>query len=195
MTPVEAENYAIHVHRLLNMIENFEVPVIAAINGYAIGGGCQLALACDIRYATKNAKIGQTEVTIGIPPGWGATQRLARIVGISKAKELIYTGKLISANEAKRIGLINEIIEPETNQLNVSSIENQEKISNQFFIDKCILFSELISRNNTLPLKIAKTLINKARDVDIDSGLLMERYASSLCFVNTVLEKWKNKFS
>ena len=80
------------------------------INGYALGGGCQLALACDIRIASSNAKIGQTEVTIGIPPGWGGTQRLSRIVGPAKAKELIYTGKMITAKEAERIGLVNKVV-------------------------------------------------------------------------------------
>lgn len=192
MTPIEAEKYALHVHNLLNMIENFDIPVIAAINGYALGGGCQLALACDLRLASKNAKIGQTEVTIGIPPGWGATQRLSRIVGISKAKEMIFTGKVISVYEAKRIGIVNEIIDHEINS-NKSVKQNQEKISNQFFINKCILFSELISKNNSLPIRIAKKLVNKARDVDIDSGLLMERYGCSICFDNFNYEKLKNR--
>jgi 3-hydroxypropionyl-coenzyme A dehydratase len=93
--PIEAERYASFMHDLLNKIENLEKPVIAAINGYALGGGCQLALACDVRIASNNTKIGQTEVTVGIPPGWGGTQRLFRIVGPAKAKELICTGKTI----------------------------------------------------------------------------------------------------
>lgn len=183
MTPNEAENYALHVHKLLNIIENFDLPVIAAINGYALGGGCQLALACDIRLASNNAKIGQTEVTIGIPPGWGGTQRLARIIGMSKAKELIFTGKVISAFEAKNIGLINEIIQDER-ELNKTSNQSTKKISNQYFINKCISFAELISRNDSLPIKISKNLINKGRDVNIDGGLLMERYGCSICFRN-----------
>src|SRR5215216_6405424 len=108
--PIEAERYATFIHNLLNKIENLEKPVIAAINGYALGGGCQLALACDIRIASSNAKIGQTEVTIGVPPGWGGTQRLSRIVGPVKAKELIYSGKMITAEEAEQIGLINKVV-------------------------------------------------------------------------------------
>src|SRR5215212_901563 len=108
--PIEAENYATYVHSFLNKIESLEKPVIAAINGYALGGGCQLALACDIRIASSNAKIGQTEVTIGVPPGWGGTQRLSRIVGPAKAKELIYGGKMITAEEAERIGLVNKVV-------------------------------------------------------------------------------------
>src|ERR1051325_6016084 len=109
--PIEAERYATTIHNLLNKIENLPRPVIAAINGYALGGGCQLALACDIRIASSNAKIGQTEVKMGIPPGWGGTQRLTRIVGIAKSKELIYTGKVITAYEAERIGLVNRVVD------------------------------------------------------------------------------------
>ena len=108
--PIEAERYASFVHTLLNKVENLQKPVIAAINGYALGGGCELALACDIRIASSNAKIGQTEVTIGIPPGWGGTQRLLRITGPAKAKELIFTGKMITAEEAQRIGLVNIVV-------------------------------------------------------------------------------------
>jgi 3-hydroxypropionyl-coenzyme A dehydratase len=132
--PIEAERYASFMHNLLNKIENLEKPVIAAINGYALGGGCQLALACDIRIASNNAKIGQTEVTVGIPPGWGGTQRLLRIVGPAKAKELIYTGKMISANEAERIGLVNKVVSMTSeekyrllNMINTTTTANNSK--------------------------------------------------------------------
>src|SRR5580765_4245122 len=108
--PISAEKYASSAQSVLNKIERLEKPVIAAVNGYALGGGCELAMVCDIRIASSNAKIGQPEVTIGIPPGWGGSQRLARIIGISKAKELIFTGKIISAEEAKKINLLNTVI-------------------------------------------------------------------------------------
>src|ERR671926_1192550 len=114
--PIEAEKYATFIHTLLNKIENLEKPVIAAVNGYALGGGCELALACDIRIASSNAKIGQTEVTVGIPPGWGGTQRLLRVAGPAKTKELIYTGKMITAEEAGRIGLVNRVISLNTEE-------------------------------------------------------------------------------
>ena len=169
--------------------------MIAAINGYALGGGCQLALACDLRFASNNARIGQTEVTIGIPPGWGGTQRLARIVGVSKAKELIYTGRIISAHEAKDIGLVNQIIKFEMNQSNNNKINHKKKLKQESFISRCISLCELITKNDSFALKISKTLINKARDVNIEGGLLMERYGCSLCFTNLNTEKIKDLLS
>ncbi|MGA7368056.1 MAG: enoyl-CoA hydratase/isomerase family protein, partial [Nitrososphaeraceae archaeon] len=107
ISPIEAQNYASRVHSLLNRIEQLDKPVIAAVNGFALGGGCELAMACDIIIASSNARLGQTEVRIGIPPGWGGTQRLVKLVGPAKAKELIFTGKMISAQEAYEIGLVN----------------------------------------------------------------------------------------
>jgi 3-hydroxypropionyl-coenzyme A dehydratase len=118
INPVEAEKYSTYMHGLFNKIENLEKPVIAAVNGFALGGGCQLALACDIRIASSNAKFGQPEVTMGIPPGWGGTQRLSRIVGPAKAKELIFTGKMITAEEAEIIGLVNKVIKLTTDEEN-----------------------------------------------------------------------------
>src|SRR5207248_1684969 len=114
---------------LLNKIDNLEKPVIAAVNGYALGGGCELALACDIRIVSSNAKIGQTEVTVGIPPGWGGTQRLLRIVGPPKTKELIYTGKMITAEEAERIGLVNRVISLSTEEYGRRLLGEQTTIS------------------------------------------------------------------
>jgi 3-hydroxypropionyl-coenzyme A dehydratase len=108
--PIQAEKYASSAQAVLNKIETLQKPVIAAINGFALGGGCELAMVCDIRIASSNAKLGQPEVTIGIPPGWGGTQRLLRTVGPAKAKELVFTGKMITAEEAQQIGLVNKIV-------------------------------------------------------------------------------------
>ncbi len=94
------------------LLETMPKPTIAAINGFALGGGCELALACDFRYAAANAKLGQPEVNLGIIPGWGGTQRLARAVGIGLAKELVLTGRMVDADEAQRIGLVNAVFEP-----------------------------------------------------------------------------------
>ena len=107
---MRAEKYASSAQAVLNKIEKLEKPVIAAINGFALGGGCELAMVCDLRIASSNAKLGQPEVTIGIPPGWGGTQRLLRIVGPAKAKELVFTGKMITAEEAYQIGLVNKVV-------------------------------------------------------------------------------------
>ena len=197
MNPSDAEKYASHVHNLLNIIENLDKPVIAAINGYALGGGCQLALACDIRIASSNAKIGQTEVKIGIPPGWGGTQRLARIVGIAKAKELIYTGKIICAKEAKEINLFNMVISLGNNPLlpfNEEKINNEEQSIqlNTKLIEESMKFARTITVNDRFAIKISKSLINKSRDINIESGLTLERFGCALCFKN---DKDKMKFS
>jgi len=149
--PPEAEKYASFVHKLLNKIENLEKPVIAAINGYALGGGCEIALACDIRVASSNAKIGQTEVTVGIPPGWGGTQRLLRIVGLAKTKELIYTGKMISANEAQRIGLVNKVVSLTDDEKEKEEIEGMDPIGKS--VGSSHKISYIISNNNHKLLK------------------------------------------
>ncbi|MBA2569503.1 MAG: enoyl-CoA hydratase/isomerase family protein [Actinobacteria bacterium] len=99
-------------HEVGHLLETMPKPTIAAINGFALGGGCELALACDFRYASSNAKLGQPEVNLGIIPGWGGTQRLARVVGLGLAKELVLTGRVIDADEALRIGLVNAVYEP-----------------------------------------------------------------------------------
>lgn len=199
MDPSQAEKYASHIHNLLNTIENLEKPVIAAINGYALGGGCQLALACDIRIASANAKIGQTEVKIGIPPGWGGTQRLARIVGIAKAKELIFTGKILCANEAKEINLFNMVVSSSNNHSLVSNenenTDNEELniLLNTKLIQESIKFTRTITLNNSFAIKIAKSLINKSRDINIESGLTWERFGCALCFTNNDKDKDKMK--
>jgi len=193
--PIEAEKYATFIHGLLNKIENLEKPVIAVVNGYALGGGCELALACDIRIASSNAKIGQTEVTVGIPPGWGGTQRLLRIVGPAKTKELIYTGKMITAEEAEEIGLVNRVISLSTeedmpalptvsNQSSTNPQEEQQyeiqekqranelaKILNKKMIDESISFAKEIANNSFMAVKTSKMLINKGMDAGIDTGL------------------------
>jgi len=197
MDSIQAEKYASHVHYLLNTIENLEKPVIAAINGYALGGGCQLALACDIRIASANSKIGQTEVKIGIPPGWGGTQRLARIVGMAKAKELIYTGKIICAKEAKEINLFNMVISLDNSHSLVfndkKNINSQELniLLNAKLIEESIKFTRRITVNDLFAIKISKSLINKSRDINIESGLTLERFGCALCFTKNDNDKMK----
>jgi enoyl-CoA hydratase len=100
-------------HEVTGLLERMQAPTIAAINGFALGGGCELALACDLRYASSKAKLGQPEINLGIVPGWGGTQRLARCCGLGVAKELVLTGRTVDAEEALRIGLVNGVFEPD----------------------------------------------------------------------------------
>jgi 3-hydroxypropionyl-coenzyme A dehydratase len=206
INPIEAERYANLIHTLLNKIENLEKPVIAAINGYALGGGCELALACDIRIASSNAKIGQTEVTIGIPPGWGATQRLLRIVGPAKAKELIFTGKMITAKEAEGIGLVNKVVSlgsednlpPEVSKDDAVKEKERSaevaKILHKKFMEQCLSFAKEITKNSVSAIKTSKMLINKGMDIDIDTGLRLEIYGWALCFSHEDRKKMMSAF-
>jgi 3-hydroxypropionyl-coenzyme A dehydratase len=188
MSPSEAIDYANHVHGLLNKIENSDKPVIAAINGFALGGGCQISLACDLRIASSNARIGQTEVKIGISPGWGATQRLSRIVGISKAKEMIYTGRTVTAEEAHRMKLVDKVVyldddcNPE--ELANKSTKQKELILKEKLISECIAMADTINRNDITALRVSKTLMNKARDCNIQTGLYLEQLGHRFCLEN-----------
>jgi enoyl-CoA hydratase len=112
LDPEQAKGWGALGHEAGRLLETMPKPTIAAVNGFALGGGCELALACDIRYASSRAKLGQPEINLGIVPGWGGTQRLARICGLGVAKELVYTGRTVDAEEALRIGLVNAIADP-----------------------------------------------------------------------------------
>ncbi|WP_366924269.1 enoyl-CoA hydratase-related protein [Metallumcola ferriviriculae] len=149
----------------LNDVENLEKPVIAAIDGFALGGGCELAMACDIRIATSRSKLGQPEVNLGIIPGAGGTQRLQRIVGIGKAKELIFTGDILSAAESKQIGLVNQVVaEPE--ELLPTAKEMAKKILGK----------------GPMAVSLAKMAINVGANTDMNSGLLFEKFAQVIAF-------------
>ena len=109
----EARAWGALGHEAANLLETMAKPTIAAIDGFALGGGCELALACDLRYATTRAKLGQPEINLGIIPGWGGTQRLARVAGVGVAKDLVLTGRIVSADEAKDMGLVHLVVEPD----------------------------------------------------------------------------------
>jgi len=127
-------------HQAATLLETMGKPTIAAINGFALGGGCELALACDIRYASARAKLGQPEINLAIVPGWGGTQRLARVCGIGVAKELIFTGRTVDAEEAVRIGLVNAIADP--------------------VIDRALEVAHALAEKSAVALAIAKLLVN-----------------------------------
>ncbi len=152
-------------HASLIEVENLEKPVIAAIDGFAMGGGCELALACDMRIATSRSKLGQPETGLGIIPGAGGTQRLQRLVGKAKAKELIFTGDIISAREAKEIGLLNKIVEKPEDLLPAAKQMAQKIIA-----------------QGPIAVSLAKTVINMGANSDINSGLLLEKFASTIAF-------------
>jgi len=206
ITPIMAEKYASSAQEVLNKIEKLEKPVIAAINGFALGGGCELAMVCDIRIASSNAKLGQPEVTIGIPPGWGGTQRLLRIVGPSKAKEMIFTGKMISAEEAEQIGLVNKVIAlgqddilppsaPEGDSVKEKERSNQvAKILNKKLMEECVSVAQQITRNSFTAVKTSKMLINRGTDADIATGLRLEIYGWALCFAHEDRQRMMSAF-
>jgi 3-hydroxypropionyl-coenzyme A dehydratase len=181
MSPNEAMQYANHVHELLNLIEGLSKPVLAAINGFALGGGCQIALACDLRIASTNAKIGQPEVKIGISPGWGGTQRLPRLVGISKAKELIYTGKIIDANEAYTIKLVNKTVSLNDDEKQHDNPTKNAILLKEKLLNECVSIAESINKSYPMVTKTCKVLINRGRDADSDTGLLLEYLAYRYC--------------
>lgn len=150
--------------KALKEIENCKKVVIAAINGYALGGGCEIALACDIRIASNRAVFGQPEVSLGITPGFGGTQRLPRIIGMAKAKELIFTGRNIKADEAERLGLVNKVVDPE---------DLLEEVEN---------LAEKIAKNAQFAVRYAKEAIKLGFETDINTGLDIETSLFGLCF-------------
>ena len=204
--PITAEKYASSAQSVLNKIERLEKPVIAAVNGYALGGGCELAMVCDIRIASSNAKMGQPEVTIGIPPGWGGTQRLMRLVGPAKAKELVFTGKMISAEEAFQLGLVNGVISltsddnlppeaPKDNKEKEKERNSQiAKILNNKLMDECDNLAKQIAKNSFNAVKVSKMLINRGMDADLNTGLRLEIYGWSLCFAHEDRQKMMSEF-
>ncbi|MDG6218021.1 MAG: enoyl-CoA hydratase-related protein [Candidatus Thermoplasmatota archaeon] len=184
MTPLEAKEFSETGHKLLQNIEESRLPFIAAVNGFALGGGCEVMMACDICIAAKSAKIGQPEINLGISPGFGGTQRLPRIVGLMKAKELLLTGGTISADEAKAIGLVNMVIDDE------KLMEEAEKLAGQ------------IASKSSVQVSFIKALVNKGINIDLNSACALETSSFSTSFstfdqkegMNAFLEKRKATF-
>lgn len=144
-------------------LEDLRIPVIAAINGFALGGGCELAMACDIRIASEKAKFGQPEVGIGVTPGAGGTQRLPRLVGVPKAKELLYTGKMINAAEAEKIGLVNSVVPHEE------------------LMDKVMELAQMIADQGQIAVQQCKKAVNAGMETDLKSALALELQAFCVC--------------
>ncbi len=180
--PREAEAFSRLGHNVFSQVENMDKPVIAAVKGYAIGGGCELALACDIRIAGESARFGQPEINLGLIPGFGGTQRLTRLVGIGRAKEMILTGRIVDAKEASDIGLINRVMKDEE------------------LMEKTMEIAQVLAEKSPIAVKMTKSLINNSRE--INRGLEMEIVSFSMCFasqdhvegINAFLEKRKPGF-
>jgi len=162
-TPLEAEEKTRHGQALTTLIENLGKPVIAAVKGFALGGGCELAMACTIRLAAETAKFGQPEVKLGIMPGYGGTQRLPRLIGKGRALQLILSGDIISAQEAYRIGLVNEVVP------NDSLMARAEVILKQ------------INSNAPQSVKFSIEAVNKGLETSLSEGLLLEASLFAIC--------------
>jgi enoyl-CoA hydratase len=166
-----------------NMIENSRVPVIAAVNGFCLGGGNEVAMSCDIRYASEKAKFGQPEVGLGITPGAGGTQRLPRLIGAGKAKELLYTGRVIGAQEAYEIGLVQKVVPHEE------------------LMDACIALANEIMANAQIAVQETKKCVDMGLNSSIQAGVSYEQQAFAVCNssedkkigMNAFLEKKKEK--
>ena len=163
-SPSLAYEFSALGHSVCLAIEAAPQPYIAAVNGYALGGGCEIALACDIRIASENAALGQPEVTLGILPGWGGTQRLTRLVGPGIARELIYTGRRVRADEAAQLGLVNAVY-PLTE-----------------LMDKARDMATQIASNAPIAVRRSKDAISRALDVELDTGLAYEANVFALSF-------------
>ncbi|HEY7535373.1 MAG TPA: enoyl-CoA hydratase-related protein [Thermodesulfobacteriota bacterium] len=160
----EFQEYVDFAHRVYELVESVPSPCIAAINGYALGGGCELALSCDIRIASEKSKLGFPEVKLGIFPGWGGTQRVTRILGLGRTKELVFTGEMIDANEAFRVGLVERVV------------------PHDMVMEEARRLAHTIANRGPIAVRLAKTAINAGSEMDLKKALLLEKTLVSLCF-------------
>lgn len=164
LTKAEGEAFGKAGNDVFRKLETFPIPVIAAINGFALGGGCEIAMSCDIRICSENAVFGQPEVGLGITPGFGGTQRLARLVGAGMAKQMIYSARNIKAEEAYRIGLVNSVYPAE------ELMEQAEKLA------------ATIAKNAPIAVRNCKKAINEGLQVDMDQAIVIEEKLFGDCF-------------
>ena len=164
LTKAEGEAFGKKGNDVFRKIETFPIPVIAAVNGFALGGGCEISMSCDIRICSDNAVFGQPEVGLGITPGFGGTQRLARVVGVGMAKQMIYTARNIKADEAYRIGLVN-------------AVYTQEEL-----MDAAKKLASTIAKNAPIAVRNCKKAINDGLQVDMDQAIVIEEKLFGDCF-------------
>ena len=164
LTKVEGAKFSNKGNEVFRKIEIFPLPVIAVVNGFALGGGCELAMSCDFRVCSENAVFGQPEVGLGITPGFGGTQRLARLIGLGKAKEMIYTGNAIKADEALNVGLVNHVYPQES------------------LMEEAIKLAGKIAKNAPFAVRASKKAINQGIDTDMDRAIIIEEKLFGDCF-------------
>jgi enoyl-CoA hydratase len=165
-TPLQGKYFSAQGHELFFELESLPIPVIACVNGFALGGGCELAMACDFIYAADSAKFGQPEINLGIIPGFGGTQRLSRLVGKSMAKELCMTGAMISAQEAKDIGLVNKVFPKEA------------------LWEETVKVAKILASKGKVSMRAVKETINRGYDQDLRTGCHMEADAFGICMAS-----------
>ncbi|MFT9497592.1 short-chain-enoyl-CoA hydratase [Anaerosolibacter sp.] len=164
LTAEEGRKFGVLGQRVFRKLELLEKPTIAAVNGFALGGGCELAMSCDIRIASEKAKFGQPEVGLGITPGFSGTQRLTRLIGLSKAKEWIFTGDVYAASEAEKAGLVNKVV------------------AHEMLMKEALEISHKIASKAQLAVRYAKIAMNRGKEVDMDTGVQIEADLFGLCF-------------
>ncbi len=185
LSPLELRAFSAKAHDLFFRLENLPVPVIACVNGYALGGGSEIALACDFIYASENARIGQPEVTLGLIPGWGGTQRLSRLVGKAMAKELCLTGRVMDAVEAKELGIVNHVFPQET------------------LMEETLKTAHKIASMGRITVRAVKQCVDRGFDIDLRTACALETDAFGYCAatpdgqegMKAFLEKRKPEFT
>ena len=177
LTKAEGESFGKKGNDVFRKIETFPIPVIAAVNGFALGGGCEISMSCDIRICSDNAVFGQPEVGLGITPGFGGTQRLARLVGAGMAKQMIYTARNIKAADAYRIGLVNEVYSAE-----VDADGNVVKSAQEVMLAAAQKMAATIAKNAPIAVRKCKKAINDGLDADMDQAVAIEEKLFGDCF-------------
>ena len=177
LTKAEGEAFGKKGNDVFRMIETFPIPVIAAVNGFALGGGCEISMSCDIRICSDNAVFGQPEVGLGITPGFGGTQRLARLVGAGMAKQMIYTARNIKAADAYRIGLVYEVYSAE-----VDADGNVVKSAQEVMLAAAQKMAATIAKNAPIAVRNCKKAIIEGQDADMDQAVVIEEKLFGDCF-------------
>lgn len=174
--PLTAKNFAQNGHSIFARLQALPIAVIAAVNGFALGGGTEIAIACDFIYASENAKFGQPEINLGLIPGFGGTQRLPRLIGANRAKELVFTGKMISAAEAEKIGLANKVVPQD--QLMAEVMQTAREIASK----------------GKVSLRAAKDAINRGLDADLATGIHIEVEGFGMCYASSDAKEGTSAF-